>query len=301
MDLLSEIREHLAADVPGARGIQSLPSEYPGWSISKGVEYGVAIPYDDDAPLSESFANCQIRASKFNIAGTSVDRFLILTCTERDLRYEFATVCAEFLEPGEDGEKRKELLKNPLLWWEKWRELLGNTITDREAYSVIAEMMALDSLLASGKQATWEAVHGGSHDIEAEDFSVEVKSTLRKYETTVTISSQHQLLSDEKQLFLYFCRLESSVHGVSINDMVDLLIKDGYDKSTLEKQLEHLGFEKGTSSRTKRYKCLEKRKYTVDKAFPHITKESFAGGEMPKNITKIEYTVNLDGIDYSEW
>jgi hypothetical protein len=33
MDLLREIRENLAAGIRGARKLQSLPAEYPAWTI----------------------------------------------------------------------------------------------------------------------------------------------------------------------------------------------------------------------------------------------------------------------------
>jgi hypothetical protein len=302
MDLLREIRENLAAGVRGARKLQSLPAEYPAWTICTPEEYGVAVPYRNDAPFTEAFASCEIRAADLLMDDSAPGRYLFLASSDRSLRYEFSSVCAEFADPGEDGSKRRILSEEPLRWWEGWRELLGNAISDKEPYSVIAEMMVLDTLLRSHADVTWTAAYGGSHDIESLDESYEVKSTLRKYGSDVTISSHHQLRNDRKKsLSLYFCRMEKSVHGVSIDDMAARLVSDGYQSDLLERQLGNLGYKPGTSGRTRKYKCLEKRKYAVDDSFPRITAESFLNGRMPAGITKIEYTVDLDGLDYSAW
>lgn len=299
MTLLEEIREYLATEVNGARRLTAVDSKYPAWTIRSGEEFGVAVPYSSDEPVAETFASCAIHARNFTIEDYS--RFLVLTSTDETLRYEFSSVCADFADPGRNGEKRIALVSDPFEWWENWRELLGNAVSESKVYSVIGEMMALDSLVRKKKDVIWEAVNGGTHDIESADASYEVKSTLEKYNAQVTISSQNQMDNDRKRLFLYFCRLESSIHGVSINDMVERLATDGYDRTKLEKQLEQMGYEEGSMSRTKRYKCLEKRKYTVDDNFPKITKESFREDKLPRSIVKIDYTVNLDGIDYDRW
>lgn len=114
------------------------------------------------------------------------------------LRYEFATVCAQFVEPGIDGIDRKNLMSEPLEWWKKWRELMGNTISNKEAYSVIAEMMVLDDLYTQDNTVEWTAVNSGSHDIEGNESSYEVKSTVKRYGATITISGQHQLQKFKK-------------------------------------------------------------------------------------------------------
>lgn len=299
MTLLEEIREYLATEVDGARRLTTVGEKYPAWTIRSGVEFGVAVPYSSDEPVAETFASCAIHARNFTIEGYS--RFLVLTSTDSTLRYEFSSVCADFAEPGKNGEKRLNLINNPFEWWENWRELLGNAVSEAKVYSVIGEMMALDSLVREKKDVIWEAVNGGTHDIESVDAGYEVKSTIEKYNARVTISSQNQMEDDKKRLFLYFCRLESSTHGTSINDMVERLVADGYDRTKLEKQLEQMGYEEGSMSRTKRYKCLEKRKYTVDDNFPKITKDSFREDKLPKSIVKIDYTVDLDGLDYDKW
>ena len=299
MGILEEIREYFASTQNGAREIKTLPKEYSAMVIRDNEGCGVAIEFDDIRDISEKFANSRLFSRTLAIGGIE-KKYLILSCMLDSLRYEFATVCAQFVEPGIDGMDRKNLMSEPLEWWKKWRELMGNTISNKEAYSVIAEMMVLDDLYTQDNTVEWTAVNSGSHDIEGNESSYEVKSTVKRYGATITISGQHQLQS-LKRLQLYFCRLEQSRTGISINDMKDRLVADGYDKDKIEQQLYQLGYERGASIREEKYKVLEKRKYEVDDTFPKITKASFKDDHIPESITQITYTIDLDGLEYTVW
>jgi hypothetical protein len=81
--------------------------------------------------------------------------------------------------------------------------------------------------------------------------------------------------------------------------MKSKLISIGYDESLIESQLEQRGFMPGNSIRDKKYNLLEKRKYDVDDNFPRIVESSFKNDVYPKNIIKILYTIDLEGLDYS--
>ena len=294
MGILEEIREYFASTQNGAREIKALSDDYPAIVIRNNDEYGVAIEFDDERDISEKFANSRLFSRNMAIGG------VVFSCMLDSLRYEFATVCAQFVEPGIDGVDRKNLMAEPLDWWKKWRELMGNAISSKEAYSVIAEMMVLDDLYVNDNTIEWTAVNAGSHDIEGYESSYEVKSTVKRYGATITIAGQHQLQS-LKRLQLYFCRLEQSKSGISINDMKDKLVADGYDKDKIEQQLYQLGYERGASIREEKYKVLEKRKYEVDDKFPKITKASFKDDHIPESITQITYSIDLDGLEYTVW
>lgn len=299
MKILEEIREYFASTQNGVRKIKSLPNEYPAMVIRNNEGYGVAIVFENEKDISEKFANCRLFSSDLSIAGVE-EKYLILSCVVDNLRYEFATVCAQFIEPGINGMDRKNLLSEPLQWWKKWRDLMGNAIYKKETYNVIAEMLVLNDLYVNDNTVEWMAVNSGSHDIEGEKGCYEVKSTVKRYGATITIASQHQLQS-LKRLQLYFCRMEQSQSGISINDMRDKLVMDGYDKDKIEQQLYQLGFERGASVREEKYKVLEKRKYEVDEAFPKITNASFKDDRIPESVIQITYTIDLDGLNYNVW
>ena len=95
--------------------------------------------------------------------------------------------------------------------------------------------------------------------------------------------------------------MEESLEGESINSMMEKMILEGYDSGKIELDIEHQGFDKGESIRDKKYKLLEKRKYEVNDDFPRITTDSFKNNKYPDSITHIEYTIDLEGIGYTEW
>lgn len=299
MELLEEIRECFASTQDGARKIKTLPAEYPAIVIRNNEGYGVAIEFNDSRDVSEKFANSRLFTAILIIGGEE-KKYLILSCMLDSLRYEFATVCAQFIEPGIDGIDRKNLIAQPLEWWKRWRELLGNAISNKEAYSVIAEMLVLDRLFVNDKSVEWTAINAGSHDIEGDNNSYEVKSTIKRYGSTITISGQHQLQS-KKKLQIYFCRFEKSKEGISVNNLVKELLIHGYDRDKLEKELYQLGYEKGSSIREVKYKVLEKRIYEVNDEFPKITNTSFKENHIPDSIIQITYTIDLDGLNYTVW
>lgn len=300
MEIVKEIREAFASGKnPSARKIISLPDEFPAYVIRISDGYGVAIEIDDKMEVSERFNSCRLHTGYLSI-DKSMKNYLILRSAFEDYRYEFASICAEFVDPGDGGKNRKEILENPYVWWSRWKELMGNTNRELRAYNIIAEMGVLLHKFKMDPTTEWAATRISTHDIECSDESCEVKSTIKRYGTEITISSQYQL-EHKKRLFIYFCKLEESLEGISINDMKKKLIDVGYDEGKLERELEKQGFERGTNIRNKKYKILEKRKYEVDDKFPRIVQTSFKEDKYPDYITHIEYTIDLEGITYTEW
>lgn len=300
MDIVKEIRNHFATLYsPGVIDIKALPEDYPAFVIRTSAGYGVAIEAENELEVSERFNSVRLHTEVLTI-GSKTSNYLILRSAFEEYRYEFATLCTEFVEPGELGQNRKFVLSNPIGWWDKWKELVGNASKDQRVYNVIAEMLVLDHKYKNDKTTVWAATRMSSHDIECSEESCEVKSTIKKSGAEIVISSQHQL-EHEKNLYLYFCRMEESIEGISINDAKTLLVSHGYDENKIEIELERQGFERGASIRNKKYRVLEKRKYAVNDSFPRIVRESFKGDQYPSGITHIEYTVDLDVIKYENW
>lgn len=300
MTILDEIRDGFASMTSiGALRIASLPDEYMAYIIRIPDGYGVAIPVNSDMEVAENFNSCKFRTGLLSIGGTP-SNYLMLFSAFEEYRYEFASLCAELLSPGENGKDRQNLLDNPLDWWKRWKELVGNDLKERAIYCIIAELLVLEHKLATDPTAEWAATRKGSHDIECAEESCEVKSTCKRYGAEITIAGQHQLLHN-KPLYLYFLRMEESHEGVSINDMKARLIQAGYNPGKLEIELQQQGLEHGASIRNHKYKILEKRKYIVDEKFPCITRESFKNNQPPAGITQIVYTVDLDAVKYTGW
>ena len=296
MNLVEELRLYFAAATPGMRPIKNLPKDYPAWTFKEGSSFGIAIKYPGDDLIAEQSTNANFytRDILFEEQDT---RFLILASTKQEIREEFASLCENVLLPGENGQNRNKILDDPLGWWTNWTELLGDRKINRSCYCTVAEMMVLDYLFQNDNSIVWSAKHKGTHDIESSQESFEVKSTIKKSESSIEISNQFQLYS-AKHLSLWFCRMEESLTGFSINDMKDVLIKHGYDPLKIEEELNVQGFLTGANIRNKKYKVLEARKYIIDDQFPKIIEKSFKNDVFPPNIKTIKYTIDLEGIDY---
>ena len=303
MNTIDEIRNCFAAKIEGYTPICNIDQNYPAYALINSGSFGVAVPFDNSLVVAEHFSGAQLHSRRRILAGASEQVFLELTSNNDLLRNEFATLCAQFINPGKDGADRKALVDNPLIWWRNWKMLLGNVVSEKTPYAVISEMITLYDLYRSNKNVKWAAAdHVGTQDIEDEDNSYEVKSTIKKTGVQITVSSIGQLKKNtQKRLLLYFCRMEKSEQGVSINDMVHKLINEGYNDNLLEQELMKIGYEYGSSVRNEKYRLSEGRIYEIDEKFPAITEASFVGGKMPSSVVAMSYTIELSNYPYIGW
>lgn len=272
-------------------------TKYPAWTIKFVDSYGVAIPYEGEEEINESFTNAKIRSTTIRFKEGNAKKALVLTSEATDIRAPFATLCEALVDPGENGERRIVIENSPVLWWKEWKELLGNKNIDETIYDVLGELCVLKYLVSNGEDAEWNGPDGASYDIETDLRFVEVKSSINRDRREVTISSQFQLFPKEKHLDLVLCRFEPVViSGISIDSIMDEFEIMGYNTYLLNSKLEKLGFEQGMSARKKNFKLHEMLQYKVDDNFPRITPESFVNGVMPAGILKITYTADLSGL-----
>lgn len=298
MSLVEEIRAAFATSQRGqALSLNKVSLEYPAWVLRFDGWYGVGIPYDNTNVVSEKFANAKL-FTRHMVLGDENYNLLILASTEESLRMEFAAICAEYCEAGISGERRAKLINNPLNWWKSWRNLIGNAVRIKKVYSIISELLLLNHLKKKGFNPVWSGSNGGTHDIEIAGKDYEVKSTLNRYDETITISSQFQMNTHQKKLSIVLFRLEPSSNGISINRLVDTLFDNDANRDQVEASLSNMGLEIGTSARETSYNLLEIREYEVDEKFPLLTLESFKENKLPTNIKQITYTLSLENLEY---
>lgn len=305
MSLLEEIKiiftMFKTSSSSGIRDIKALKDNcYDGIAFKDSKCYGVGIRFEGDLVVNESFVNVSYRTEELQFAG---NKYLLLTSSNYQYKNEFATICAQFLDPGKDGEDRQKIIQDPFDWWKNWSNLLGNIFSHSRVYDVLGEMIAFEYLYNSNKDVKWTAEDKNSHDLETKNHSYEVKSTVLKYANEIEISSQNQLaILENKTLDLMYIKFEKSQEGITIDEMADKLVQMGYDKIELEKHLSCLGYPVGTLERMNdRYKVIDKTMYPVDEDFPKIINDNFIGGALPDNISKIKYTVQLNGLKCRKW
>lgn len=270
---------------------------YESWTIRIGSEYGVALPVENNEEISEYFAGAHYYTKKITLAESDERDVVLLTTQKDDIKEQFASLCAELLNPGKDGELRKDIAENPLIWWMQWKELLGNKNVDLRAYDVLGELWTLKYLAEHSEHAEWNGPNGATYDIDCDGYYVEVKATLARKKRQITLNNMFQLdPPDGSKLYLILCQFEPSQAGFSINSLVSDLEQLGYSSIGLNDKLQKLGLEKGKTARKRCYMLHAAIRYVVDDSFPAIRESSFVGGVKPAGVESITYTVSLDGI-----
>lgn len=293
MDILEEIRESFALIRPGkAMKIISLSDAMSAWVVRDHNWFGVAIEFPGKEIISERFSNVRLVSKSLAIDGLQKNMLLLISDRE-ELRYEFASICAEFCETSE----REVLRTDPLKWWMKWRDLIGNASRDKRVYSIIGEMLIFKELFKKNPDTVWSAIDYSTHDIISGKHSYEVKSTIKRYESIITVNSMFQLQNDNENLSIVLCRFEPTPVGHSVNSVVKELCDMGISKDSLEDALQSFGLEEGRKARNDTYKLLEAFEYIVDESFPRLPSEIFISGKLPPGIESINYEINLAYVE----
>ena len=136
---------------------------YPAWVIRLDGGYGVAVPIESDIQVSECFSNAKLYTHTFELEKDLFQRALFLQTTSAEVEDPFASLCAEFIFPGEDGIFRHELEKDPVGWWAKWKELLGNKNVDDLAVVIAARAFYR---LAENAKALFVKARQKHHDMQ---------------------------------------------------------------------------------------------------------------------------------------
>ena len=201
MSLIENIKNNFNRGYFGkAMLIDGLPQQYPAWTIKQPGWYGVAVRTEKFMPFSERFSSSRIWTLKNAEINSQPMNLLMLACSDMNLRNEFATICSQFVKTSSDGTERKKIINNPAGWWDNWRSLLGNTQVEHEVYSKIGELLVVERLLLSGRKPKWSGIENATNDVELDDCSYEVKSTVKRYGYEVEVSSIYQLKPTEKNL-----------------------------------------------------------------------------------------------------
>lgn len=263
-------------------------------------EYGVCFPVESNISIDEKFNMAIFKTSVLDINGEKIN-MLMLGCKNFGYRNEFAVICADFIQLGELNSHRENILNNPYDWFERWKDLIGNRKTKLMVYDVLGELYSLIYLYKQGFKPLWNSMNMGTHDIEIEDESFEVKSTIKKMDKTVIINSPHQLERDrDKKLSLIFCQFEKSNLGESIEDLKAQLINLGMVPEELDTYLSSKGFVVGKQEYTEKYLLREMSIYEVDDEFPKLTFKDFVDGKLPKGVLYYSYTIELADLKYQK-
>lgn len=292
-DVTEKLRTHFANVAPGKRIRLVGPDFAPdSWVLRvDGSSVSVAVPVISNKRFDEVFNKIRIHTVQGDQTGTSPP-MVYLTCLDYSQRETFATVASHFLA----AEYRGLVSADPVRWWNQWKELLGNTVHAEQPYTVLAELVVLQKLFEIAiPELDWAGPNSATHDITSSILDVEVKSTLMKTDSTVTISSPHQLrVFDSRPLFLFHVRLEPGFQGESIDSIRDQIVAtDKITSDRLDAQLSRAGLPPGRHARRVKYEILSVEIYPVTSSFPKLESGDFVGGQPPRGVSVSSYQVDL--------
>ena len=161
-----------AQDIPGLK-----ESGYDAWKIKYEASSGVDVTYSGSDGVNETSAVAKLYSTLIPLQGRAPVSAIVLKTSVPDIAVPFATLCEALVDPGHDGERRREIAASPVAWWKEWKELLGNRNIDDRIYDILGELCVLRRLFEIGEEPEWNGPTGASYDIELPDRFVEVKSS----------------------------------------------------------------------------------------------------------------------------
>ena len=218
----------------------------------------------------------------------SISGETLLAILTENLSDNFSIIVLDFLRYFNNDKN-----KNPQEWVDRWKNLIGNKNTEEMAYDLLGELVVLNKLLEKNINAN--LTYKGTFDIESKEKLFEVKTSKLKHGEKIIVNSEHQLQKiDERKIYLEYVKIEPATQGESINSIIKKLEKNGYNILNIKSKYENFS----TSALNKTYRIIEVREYKINEDFPLITNESFIDRKLPKGIIKINYEVDLTGLEY---
>lgn len=271
--------------------ISSLPKGFEAILYKEPNEYGVAFNFNDEREIKYKFVNV-ILETKF----IEHQKILYLHSQKMMDINKFAVIAENFLMPA----NREYILKKPYDWCDEWKNIFGNSKKNMLVSDLVSELIVYRELAKKRNDIFWGASNKTTHDFEISDCSVEVKSTINKTNTIISINSNYQLKGD-KPVYIFFCRLEKVNFKNSINSLINELINLGINEVFLDEELEKLGYPKGIKERETSYDILEVRVYDVLKSgFPNIDLNKINQASGINNIIKYSLELDLTGIAFEK-
>lgn len=195
-----------------------------------------------------------------------------------------------------------KLLNTILVKWKKFFDNESSSVMQEiEQQGLYAELLLLENLIKIKGPAVlycWSGCEGETHDFYIDKNALEVKSSSRKEQNMIKISSEYQLdnVGVSGKLYLIFMQLRKSiVDGEKLPEIVER-IQNLLDDVTTNEFNDKL-FKYGYLVQCKelynyKFSLLEDSYYNVTDGFPRIIASNVQQG-----LSCINYTISLDACE----
>lgn len=227
-------------------------------------------------------------------------RFLDLTCMTGELEKVFAELGDEILSRIEAGSTCADAAHSTI---EEFRSLLvrpnASQTPQSQVAGLIGELLLLNRLLDRDPAAwkCWRGPAGDRHDFASGPHSIEVKVSLSKGRTTVTINGFDQLEGHAGgSLHLLHFELEAAGSGMlSVNALGKAALGKASEPENLQQLLSALGCDDVSDSSWNHiaFRPEHESLYKVTEGFPRLVPSMLAGGASPAGISNVSYSTDL--------
>lgn len=263
----------------------------PSIVLNNGEYIGVAIPFHDKQKVYEEFNNIILKTIELQ----DEQRYYLGVFIKKNIYLDsFTLICEDFVKG--DALYRKSIIKNPLTWFNKWKELFGNKSFDKTIYDLLGELICYYYCYKKHDDAYWDGIEYPTYDIQTRDANYEVKTSLMKNDCIIHINSQFQLQENERPTFLFFIRLEKATEGINIIDIINKF--DNTRKQNIIDILQSMGYKLESHIFSENYRILEIRKYKIDNNFPVFNIEKLNDPVFKSHFLSMNYTVSLTSLNY---
>lgn len=241
----------------------------------------------------------RIAVSTYSYRGRQ-QRFLDLTCMSVELEKVFAELGDEILSRIEAGTACAEAAHSTI---EEFRSLLvrpnSSQVPLSEVAGLVGELFLLNRLLDRDAVAwkCWRGPAGDRHDFAAGPHSLEVKVSLSKGRTKVTINGFDQLeIPKGGSLHLLHLELEAAGSGMlSVDALGKAALAKASEPENLGLLLSALGCNdvSDPSWNHTAFRLENETLFKVAKGFPRLVPSMLSEGPHPAGISSVSYTTDL--------
>jgi hypothetical protein len=227
-------------------------------------------------------------------------KFIDVVCLKPDLNDLFNILIGEIFDGlNPDLNNSNDICVKTL---SRWRELIEKgfqeKISEHQIIGLFGELNLLLKLVKSNPNTLeyWKGPLKARHDFMAPGISIEVKTSKRRYGRFIEINGYDQLEPlPGNSLFVLYIKLESTMEGISIKDIIGDILKNSVEKELFFTLLAGAGFSVDIINFAENFKfrIVEDRIYDVENNFPHMTSKSFKGDSLPPGILKISYEIDI--------
>jgi len=252
-----------------------------------------------------SINGLELSLKKYKIENQMID-FIDIRLKNKIYLQQYTIIVKEICDKlFVEGAKPEKAIKDILGRWRVfWALTPKEELSDEKQLGLFCELKFLLNLIINGFSDvlnTWKGPSGYKHDFLLKDKAFEIKGTF-KGNHTHSINGIDQL-KRPVGMNLYLVSYITIKHDGSVNlQMMVETIEESFQNNPQEfekfhRLLKKTGYNRLHSDKYRNLgiKIVEQNCYEVNENFPRLT-SSYLNTNISERVTKISYTINLDGI-----